>query len=89
MNKKPQETPHPSFDDVTASQAVYDVMTIERVIQIDYTNYRGERAIRNIIPWMLQFRTSEHHHDLQWMIVAWDIDKNAWRSFPIKDIHHD
>lgn len=88
MNKKPQETPHLSFSDETAGQAIYDVMTVEREIEIDYTNYRGERAVRKIIPWRLDYKTSEHHSTRQWMIVGWDINKQAWRSYPIKDIHN-
>lgn len=88
MDAKPKETPHPAFTDETAGQSVWDLMTIEREIEIDYTNYRGERALRKIIPWRFEFKTSEHHLDRQWMIIGWDIGKQAWRSFPLKDIHN-
>lgn len=56
-------------------------------IWIDYTNYRGERAIRLIRPLTIRFEASEYHKELQWLMRAIDIDKGATRDFTIKDIH--
>src|SRR5262245_6342733 len=84
---KPKETPHPAFDDETAPDAVRDVMTVERVLKIDYTNWRNERSIRTLIPWRFEFRATEHHPERQWMIIGYDLDRLQWRAYPIKDVH--
>ena len=54
---------------------------------IDYTNYRGERAERRISPIMIYFRATEHHPEPQWLLDAHDLDKDAGRTFAMKDIH--
>lgn len=54
---------------------------------IDYTNHRGERRERRIVPYALEFETSEWHPEPQWVVVAKDLDKDAVRSFPVLNIH--
>lgn len=56
-------------------------------VVIDYTNWRGERATRVIEPWSITFGRTEHHPERQWLIKAWDIEKEAVRTFAMKDIH--
>lgn len=56
-------------------------------VVILYTNYRGETAVRCIIPRTIRFASSEWHPEEQWLIDAYDIDKGAERSFALKDIH--
>ena len=58
-------------------------------VVIDYTNYRGERSKREIIPVFqsLRFSKNEWHTDVQWLMDAFDVEKNAWRTFAMKDIH--
>jgi hypothetical protein len=55
-------------------------------ITIQYTNYRGETGMRHIVPINIQFTATEHHPEPQWILEALDLDKNANRSFAIKDI---
>jgi hypothetical protein len=57
------------------------------VVLIDYTNHRGERAIRRIIPVSIRYATSEWHTRPQWLLIAFDLDKRAHRSFALKDVH--
>jgi predicted DNA-binding transcriptional regulator YafY len=57
----------------------------ENVI-IDYTNWRGERAMRHIRPLTIRFESSEWHPDEQWLLRAVDLEKGATRDFAMKDI---
>lgn len=56
-------------------------------VRIDYTNYRGERGVRTIVPKRIEFGSNEFHTEPQWLLVAWDVDKCAERTFAMKDIH--
>lgn len=59
----------------------------DRVVAIRYTNYRGETSTRRIIPLRVRFAASEWHPTPQWLMDAFDIGKDAERSFALKDIH--
>lgn len=54
---------------------------------IDYTNYKGERGFRNIQPERLRFGATEYHPEKQWLLEAYDLDKEATRTFAVRDIH--
>lgn len=56
------------------------------VIKIRYTNYRGETAVRRIVPIQIRFAASKWHPDEQWLMDAYDIDRQAERSFALVDI---
>lgn len=57
-------------------------------VDIDYTNYRGERAVRRIIPVEMTFSASlPWHSEVQWTLLALDVEKREHRSFAMKDIH--
>ena len=56
-------------------------------VLIDYTNYRGERAVRRIRPLTVRFENNEWHPETQWLLLAVDIEKGATRDFAVKDIH--
>lgn len=62
-----------------------------RTIWIDYTNYRGERAWREIEPTearpALWFGRTEWHPADQWLLAAFDIEKRAVRDFAVASIH--
>lgn len=58
-----------------------------RIVVIDYTNWRGERSQRRIIPLSITWANSEWHPDTQWLLEAEDVDKHAIREFAMKDIH--
>ncbi|GHV93552.1 hypothetical protein AGMMS50268_40550 [Spirochaetia bacterium] len=61
-------------------------METEQKIKICYTNYRGETNIREIIPQKIWFGSTERHPENGWLLDAFDIEKNADRSFALKDI---
>lgn len=57
------------------------------VVSIDYTNWRGERSVRRVIPISIKFGSNEWHKDAQWMMLAHDVDKDADRWFAMTGIH--
>lgn len=59
----------------------------ERYVTIDYTNHRGERAIRKIHPLCAYWGDNEWHTTPQWLLAAHDCQSGKWRTFAIKDIH--
>ena len=56
-------------------------------VTIDYTNYRGERGLRRIIPDQISFGSNEWHPEPQWLMLAYDCEKKAERLFAVRDIH--
>lgn len=60
-----------------------------RVVEIDYTNYRGERSTRRILPINngLRFGSNEYHTIEQWLLPALDVVKGQVREFAMSDIH--
>ena len=59
---------------------------LSTMVRIDYVNYRGERAVRRIVPQRVYFGEVEWHPGQQWILDAWDLDKAAVRSFAMGDI---
>src|SRR4051812_21068783 len=59
----------------------------ERVVVIDYTNWRGRREKRTIRPRWLWFGSTEYHPEPQWLLCAFDGDKEADRDFAMSGIH--
>jgi predicted DNA-binding transcriptional regulator YafY len=58
----------------------------EKLISIDYCNYRGERSVREVIPARIWFGSTAWHPEPQWLLEAYDVEKDASRSFAIRDI---
>ena len=56
-------------------------------VKIDYTNWRGERRERIIIPHQIMFGISNYHPEPQWMLDAKDVEKGEVRRFAMRDIH--
>lgn len=50
-----------------------------------YTNYRGERSLRRAVPRRLAFESTEWHRRPQWILYAFDLDKDAERGFALRD----
>ena len=61
-------------------------MDAKQQIKILYTNYRGETAVRTIIPKEIQFVSTRWHPEEQWCLIAYDVGKDAERTFACKDI---
>jgi len=55
-------------------------------VRILYTNYRKQTAIRTIIPQQIRFGEAQGHLEKQWFLDAFDVEKQAQRSFAMKDI---
>ncbi|MCW1412184.1 hypothetical protein OLZ32_27935 [Rhizobium sp. 1AS11] len=52
-----------------------------------YRNWRGEIATREVQPIRLTYGATEWHPEPQWLLIAWDIEKGAERSFAVADIN--
>ena len=61
-------------------------MEENKIVVINYTNWKGVTSFRRIIPKKIFFGSTEWHKEEQWLLEALDVDKNAYRSFAIKDI---
>jgi predicted DNA-binding transcriptional regulator YafY len=61
-------------------------MEKEKSVRILYTNWEGKTSLRTIIPKDLVYISTEWHPEAQWCINAFDLDKNAERTFTCKDI---
>jgi predicted DNA-binding transcriptional regulator YafY len=55
-------------------------------VEILYTNWRGETAVRRIVPARWLVGSSEWHPESQWLMRAWDVEKGAWREFAMSGI---
>lgn len=60
---------------------------MSRRVVIDYTNWRGIRRLRCIEPRGIQFKSTKHHPEPQWLMVAIDREDGKQKDFAIKDIH--
>lgn len=61
----------------------------ENKVQIDYTNWKGERRERLITPRQggIFWGSNEWHKEPQWLLRAFCHEKKAERVFAVKDIH--
>ncbi|MGB0848221.1 MAG: WYL domain-containing protein [Thiolinea sp.] len=57
------------------------------VWKIDYTNWKGETRERRINPGRVWYGDTEFHPKRQWLLQAFDIEKQAVRNFALADIH--
>ena len=53
---------------------------------IKYKNYKGTISERNIKPLLCFYGSTDYHSKPQWLLKAWDEDKNAERIFALQDI---
>lgn len=53
-----------------------------------YTNYRVETATRTFVPieGKLYWGKTEFHHEEQWLIDVYDVDRKANRTYALKDM---
>ena len=51
-----------------------------------YTNWRGKRSTRRVIPRSVWYGASEYHSGQQWFMRAYDIEKQSVRDFALDDI---
>lgn len=72
--------------DPTSNEYCEDQSMNPQRVEILYTNYKGERAWRRILPLKIWFGSTEWHPAEQWFMDAEDIDRKATRSFALCDI---
>lgn len=58
-------------------------------VVIDYTNWRGKRGMRRIIPIRVAFENNEYHPETQWLLEAVDLNDadHKIKTFAMKGIH--
>lgn len=56
-------------------------------LPVMYINYRGEASFRNIRPIRVYYGSTEWHPEPQWIMQAYDLDKDAVRDFAMKDMY--
>lgn len=61
-------------------------MENKKIVEIVYTNWKRVTGTRHIIPKDIFFGSTEWHQEEQWLLNAFDVDKQANRSFALKDI---
>ena len=57
-------------------------------VTLTYTNWRGETAERTITPKRVWFGSTDWHPEPQWLLTAFDAEKQADRDFALKDFGH-
>lgn len=55
-------------------------------IQFDYVNWKGIKSKRDVKVWNIYFGSTEFHSEQQWLMEAWDYDKQDVRIFAMKDM---
>lgn len=60
-------------------------------VDLDYTNWKGERRTRRILPLVGSIRCAETpwHTPAQWVFDAFDLERDGEpiRTFAMKDVH--
>lgn len=57
-----------------------------KFLKFFYTNWRGEKSHRKAQIDTIYFGSTEYHKEGQWLMEAFDMDKNALRVFAMKDM---
>lgn len=57
------------------------------IVTIDYTNWRGERRTRKIIPLCIKFEANKWHRIPQWLLLAIDMETTGEKTFALSGIH--
>lgn len=57
-----------------------------QAVTILYTNHRGETTLRRISPYEIRWCATERHPEAQWVLEAYDYEKDDDRTFAMKDI---
>lgn len=57
----------------------------EKTVHFIYSNWRGEVSARVAVPERIWYGPTEYHQEEQWMMTAFDVDKNQYRDFALSD----
>lgn len=58
----------------------------KHIVNIYYKNWKGETSWRRIVPINIDFKSTKYHTKQQWILEAFDVDKQSHRSFAMCDI---
>lgn len=58
----------------------------EIALKVQYKNWQGELGIRTIIPLDIFYGKTEYHPEEQWLLKVWDLEKENYRTYAVKDI---
>lgn len=72
-------------DNVVTPAGITSAM-MNHPIKVRYTNYRGEAAIRTIVPLNFYFGSTEYHKEEQWLVKLWDVERGAERIYALQEI---
>lgn len=64
----------------------HPAIILDRAVNVRYKNYRGEVAVRSIVPREIYWGQTEYHPHDQWLLKVWDVEKEAERIYSFKDI---
>lgn len=56
-------------------------------VEIDYTNYRGERGKRVVRVFQFYFGSNEWHTEPQWLFRAYCVKSGEGRDFAMAGLH--
>lgn len=59
---------------------------VNKTVSILYINHRNEVAVRRILPINISFGSAQWHQDEQWLLTAYDLDRQQERTFAMKNI---
>lgn len=60
--------------------------SLNPILVFEYTNYKGERSVRRIIPNRIEFGCTPKTSEPCWLLIGYDLDKKASRSFVMEHI---
>lgn len=63
-----------------------DISVIPEVLVFRYTNYKKEAGMRKVHPRKIYFGSTEYHPTKQWLMKAWDYNKEDFRIFAMNDM---
>ena len=55
-------------------------------LKFTYRNWKGELSLRSAVPRRVYFGSTEYHKEPQWLMEAFDADKQAVRTFAMLDM---
>lgn len=58
-------------------------------LEFGYTNHRGEYAVRRVEPAEVYYGVSDYYPGPQWLMCAWDLDRQAYRHFAMSRMRLD
>lgn len=58
----------------------------DNLIEFDYVNWKGEYSPRTVIVDSFFYGSNDWHIEPQWLMKAWDLQKEDFRVFAMKDM---